>query len=86
MSSSEIGMSISEVEVTHIDEHGFWLLIKGGEYFLPYDQYPWFRDAKISEILDVQILHQGHLFWESLDVDLSLTGLEKPESYPLTYK
>lgn len=86
MSSRKPGTGISEAEVTHIDRHGIWVLAKGGEYFLPYEEYPWFREAKISQILDVQLLHEGHLFWEALDVDLSLQILEQPESYPLIYE
>lgn len=35
MKSSARGMSISEAEVTHIDTHGIWVLVKGHEYFLP---------------------------------------------------
>jgi len=86
MSLSKPGMGISEAEVTHIDEHGIWILVKGGEYFLPYEKYPWFREAKVSQILNVQLLHEGHLFWEALDIDLSLRILQRPESYPLIYK
>lgn len=85
MSSSQPGTNISEVEVTHIDRHGLWLLVSGGEYFLPYTEYPWFKEAKVSEILDVTLLHQGHLFWKRLDVDLSINMLQEPESYPLIY-
>ena len=86
MSLSEPGTHTSDVEVTHIDRHGIWILVKGAEYFLPYEEYPWFKEAKISEILDVRLLHEGHLFWEALDVDLSLKILGKPASYPLIYK
>ena len=86
MSLSKPGTDASEAEVTHIDEHGIWILVKGGEYFLPYAEYPWFREARISQILNVQLLHEDHLFWEALDVDLSLKILRQPEAYPLTYK
>jgi hypothetical protein len=86
MSLSKPGTDTSEPEVTHIDEHGIWILVKGGEYFLPYVEYPWFREARVSQILNVQLLHDDHLFWEALDVDLSLKILRQPESYPLIYK
>jgi hypothetical protein len=33
--------------------------VKGKEYFLPYDEYPWFRDARFSEIQYVQLLNEG---------------------------
>jgi len=61
MKSKTPGKNISEVEVSNISIHGFWLYINEKEYFLPYDQYPWFKDAKLSEIFDVQLLHQSHL-------------------------
>ncbi len=35
----------SEVEVTNISRHGFWLLVRGKELFLPYKDFPWFQNA-----------------------------------------
>ena len=80
------GESISEVEVSHIDGHGLWLSINDSEYFLPYDEYPWFRDAKVKEILNVDLLHGHHLNWPDIDVDLEIDALENPQSYPLKYE
>jgi len=37
-----------DVEVSHISTHGIWLLTENQEFFLPYDEFPWFQDAKIS--------------------------------------
>jgi hypothetical protein len=84
MKSSVRGKSTSEVEVTNIDAFGFWLLVSGKEYFLPYDEYPWFRDARVRDILNVTLSGEGHLHWPALDVDLSVESLEHPESFPLT--
>ena len=86
MKSSTLGTSISAVEVTHISAHGVWLLVKGGEYFLPYEEFPWFKDAKIGDILNVKLLHATHLHWPKLDVDLSLKSLQEPSAYPLVAK
>lgn len=86
MRSATPGKNISEIEVSNISKHGIWLYINGKEYFLSYDKYPWFKYAKIIEIYDVQLLHQSHLYWPKLDVDLELTSLENPEKYPLMYK
>lgn len=58
----------------------------GAEYFLPYDQYPWFRKATVSEIHNVQLLHDRHLHWPDLDVDLDVQSLDEPEKYPLVYR
>ena len=81
------GMSPAcEVEVTQVDTHGIRLYARGAEYFLPYGQYPWFRDARLREVLDVQLLHGNHLRWPSLDVDLCIESLGNPEAYPLVYK
>ena len=80
------GQNISKVEVSHIDIHGFWLCIKNKEYFLPYADYPWFKEAKVKEIINVNLLHEYHLFWPDLDVDLEINSLENPQNYPLKYK
>ena len=70
-------------EVTNIDTHGFWLLVRGKEHFLPYEEYPWFRDARVRDILNVGLVNKDHLHWPALDVDLSVDSLENPEAYPL---
>ncbi len=80
------GTSISCIEVTNISIHGIWLYVKGKEYFLSYEEYPWFKDARLSEIQYVQLLHENHLYWPELDVDLSVHNLEHSEKYPLTYQ
>lgn len=86
MRSLKHGLNTSKAEVTHIDEHGIWLYLNDAEYFLPHEKYPWFKEAKIKEILNVQLLHESHIHWPDLDVDLSKSQLASPESYPLTYQ
>jgi hypothetical protein len=86
MKSQPLGASTSEVEVLNIDRHGLWLYVAGAEYFLAYEKYPWFQDAKVSEVLHVELLHERHLHWPELDVDLSLESLKRPEASPLTYR
>lgn len=86
MKSLAIGKTISEVEVTNISTHGFWLYVNGKEYFLSYQDYPWFTNARLNEIFDVQLLHRSHLYWPKLDVDLEVNSLENPDEYPLVYK
>lgn len=86
MKSKNRGKNISEVEVQEISKHGIWLSVKGREYFLPFHEYPWFRDAKVSEIQQLKLLHESHLYWSDLDVDLELESLKYPERYPLSYK
>jgi hypothetical protein len=76
-------MQTADAEVTNIDAHGFWLLVRGKEHFLPYEEYPWFREARVCDILGVALVGVDHLHWPALDVDLSLESLEKPEAFPL---
>ena len=75
-----------KVEITNISKHGFWLLYDDHEYFVPFQEFPLFLDKTIKEILDVKDLGRGHLFWESLDIDLSLDMIENYQRYPLKAK
>ena len=83
MKSSKHGKNTSKIETTNISEHGFWILIKAKEFFLPFKQFPWFRNANVSQISNIEILHENHLYWPDLDVDLSLNIIEQPEKYRL---
>ena len=83
MKSLKPGRSTSKIEVVNVSPHGLWLTAKGKEHFLPYDEYPWFKDARLSEIHHVKLVHGRFLRWEELDVDLALDSLEAPERYPL---
>jgi hypothetical protein len=76
----------SEVEVTNISQHGCWLLVRGKELFLPYKDFPWFQNAQVSDILNVEEQTPGHFYWPSLDVDLSTEIIEHPERFPLKSK
>lgn len=71
------------VSVENITPFGIWLYIKGNEYFLSYQDYPYFQDQTLSSIQDVQLVHESHLYWPELDVDLEIDNLDNPEKYPL---
>ncbi len=89
MKSKKLGMSTSKKDANitiHTSPAGMWLLVNDSEYFLSYKEHPWFQQAKISDIHDVQLLHETHLNWPTLDVDLELDALENPQKYPLTYR
>lgn len=86
MRSGLPGKSISDVEVTNVAIHGFWLLVDDRELFLPYDQFPWFREASVGQIVNVARLGPEHLHWPDLDVDLTIDSIEHPERYPLVSK
>lgn len=83
MKSATLGTPTSEVEVTNISKHGFWLLIHDQEIFVPFAQFPWFKDAPVSKILNVELPSEHHLYWPDLDVDLAVESLRHPERFPL---
>jgi hypothetical protein len=84
MTISEMrGQLTSQTEVSNISANGLWVLCNDREYFLPYDQFPWFKDAPIKYIFNVEESHPGHLYWPDLDVDLSLDIIQHPERFPL---
>ena len=83
MRSATPGRSTSQVEVTNVSPHGFWLLLGTEELFVSFSDFPWFRDAAIGQLQKVRLLHSEHLFWPDLDVDLVVDSIEHPERYPL---
>ena len=83
MKSETHGVHTSAVEVTNISRHGFWLFLEEKESFLAFDQFPWFKDAPVESILNVQLLNEHHLYWPDLDVDLHVDSIEHPERFPL---
>lgn len=80
------GKSTSTTEVTNISSHGFWLLVEERELFLSYEEFPWFRDVPVKDILAVEEPTPGHFYWPALDVDLGLETIEHPERFPLKAK
>lgn len=85
MKSSKRGVNIS-ANVENITPFGVWLFVNGREYFLSYQDYPYFKDQTIKAIQNVELLHGCHLYWPDLDVDLEIDNLENPEKYPLKSK
>ena len=77
------GTGTSTAEVTNISKHGFWLLLDGRELFLSFDQFPWFKQATVDAILNLERATPQHLRWPDLDVDLAVDSIEHPERYPL---
>src|SRR5581483_6619593 len=83
MKSAALGRSISPAEVTNVSPHGFWLIVDERELFVSFNDFPWFRDASVREIGNVQLPSPHHLYWPDLDVDLALESIEHPERFPL---
>ncbi len=83
MKSDSIGTGTSGVEVLNVSPHGFWLMVGQREYFLDFDYFPWFRRATLEQLFQAELLHEEHLYWPALDVDLDLNRIQHPERYPL---
>jgi hypothetical protein len=86
MKSAGPGRPISGVEVTNISPHGIWLLLQDRELFLPFEQFPWFKDATVAQICRVELPSGHHLYWPLLDIDLAVESIEHPERFPLVSK
>ena len=83
MKSAALGQSTSLAEVTNVSPHGFWLFVEERELFVPFNQFPWFQEASVREITNVQLPSPHHLYWPDLDIDLAVESIERPEKYPL---
>lgn len=81
--SAADGTSISDVEVTNVSAHGFWVLVGAEELPLSFAAFPWFRDAPIAKLTHVTRPSPGHLYWPDLDIDLALDSIRHPELFPL---
>ena len=77
------GIATSAAEVTHISRHGFWLLLGDEELLLPFEHFPWFKAATVEQISNVERPSPNHLCWPSLDVDLAVESIRRPEASPL---
>ena len=80
------GKNTSTVEVTNISAHGIWLLTDDKELFMPYEEFPWFKNATIAQVSNVEEPQKGHFYWPDLDVDLTVDIIEHPGKYPLKAK
>ena len=70
-------------EVSDVSAHGFGLFVGARELFVPFQHFPWFRDASMRAITNVQLPSPHHLYWPDLDIDLAVESIEHPEKYPL---
>ena len=77
------GTTTSAAEVTNVSKHGFWLLLGDEELLLPFDQFPWFKQATVEQLTTVEWPTPDHLYWPQLDVDLSVSSIRRPQDFPL---
>ena len=69
--------------ITNVSNHGVWLLAHDKELFMSYEEFPWFKEAPIGKVLNVEEPSPGHFYWPDLDVDLGFESIEHPEKFPL---
>ena len=77
------GTITSAAEVTNISRHGFWMLLGDEELLLSYEQFPWFKQATVEQITHAERPAPDHLYWPSLDIDLSVNAIRRPQDFPL---
>jgi len=79
------GTNTLSSDITNITAVGFWILIDGVEYFVPFEDYPVFRRATLNQIFNFSQI-SGQLHWPDLDADIEIKALENPVDYPLVWK
>ena len=74
------------VSVLMINAQGIMINVGGQDFFLSYNRVPWFKDATIKSVLNVQLSGKNAIEWPELDVDLEIDSLRHPERYPLVMR
>ena len=80
------GTNTLEAEVTNISKHCFWLLLGDEELAVGFKDFPWFKNATVEQITNVQRQSPDHLYWPTLDIDLSVQSIRNPDAFPLVSK
>ena len=72
--------------VLMINSQGIMISVLGHDYLLSYNRVPWLKDARISDVLNIEVSGRSAIAWPALDVDLEIESLKHPERYPLLMK
>ena len=72
--------------VLMINSQGIMISVLGHDYFLSYNRVPWLKEARISDVLNIEVSGRSAIAWPALDVDLEIESLKHPERYPLLMK
>lgn len=86
MKSGSRGNDTLVVEVTNISGIGFWLLVGEAELFVSFDTFPWFKQAAVGQIYNVELPSEHHLYWPELDIDVAVDSIRHPDRFPLVNK
>lgn len=76
----------TSVSVLMINTQGIMLSVLGNDYFISYNRMPRLKDARICDVLNVQMVGRVAIGWVALDIDLEIESLKHPERYPLIMK
>ncbi|MBI4673759.1 MAG: DUF2442 domain-containing protein [Chloroflexi bacterium] len=85
MKSLALGTDISDSSITSVTSQGFWVLVWGKEYFVPFADYPVFATAMVSDLFTIETVGKTGLYWPALDADIELEALENPAKFPLLF-
>ena len=66
------GKGFPGVEVTHISRHGIWLVTRDHEIFISFKEFPWFQDATVRKLMNVEQRTPTCLQWPDLAIDLAV--------------
>jgi hypothetical protein len=78
-------VSQTGIQVTNIEQDGFWLLTPEGEYYVAFADYPDFFQARVAQIHHFRGTMEG-CHWPELDIDIELDALKHPERFPQKFK
>ena len=70
-------------QVASVSLLGFWLILGAEEFFVPFAEFPWFRNVPVSKLANVQRPEPHHLHWPDLDIDLAVDSIRDPKKFPL---
>jgi len=45
----------SQAEILNISPHGFWILVERRELFVPFAEFPSFKNAPVSQVMNVEL-------------------------------
>jgi hypothetical protein len=76
-------ISRSKPLVQELVAHGFSLTLAGERLYLAFADFPWFAGASVDQLSDVLWPSTDHLYWPSLDIDLSVASIRDPKAFPL---
>ena len=78
-----LGMPISAETTCFVGafSDGIAVMVNGKEYFLKFTDFPWFEFCNTAELRDITSDRWG-VYWNSVDIDLSIESIENPERFP----